>query len=122
MKIIDLYQINCMPHIGTIPVINAGHSHFSYTITSILPQDRTGDKLISTKEIIIKQRQRYEKYRQENNIPLVDTLDIRNQKNPESYIYHITGMDLITSITDLQKIYQGGIRVFQPRREESNVR
>ena len=103
MKIIDLYQINCMPHIGTIPVINAGHSHFSYTITSILPQDRTGDKLISTKEIIIKQRQRYEKYRQENNIPLVDTLDIRNQKNPESYIYHITGMDLITSITDLDR-------------------
>lgn len=122
MKIIDLYQINCMPYTSTIPVINAGHSHFSYTITSILPYDRTGEKLLSTKEMIVKQRQRYEKYRKENNLPLLDNTEIRNQKNQESYIYHITGMDLITSIADLEKTYQGGIRIFQPRREESNAR
>lgn len=122
MKIIDLYQTGALPHTSHIPVINAGISHFSYTAMSIFPYDRQDEKLIIDTKNIVDQRKRYEQYRRQNYIPLINTTDIRAQKNPESYIYHMTGMDLITSMKNLKKIYKGGIRIFQPRREENNAR
>ncbi len=111
-----------LPHTSNIPAINAGMSHFSCTAMSILPYDRKEDSLQEDKKYIIQQRQRYEKYRKENNIPLLDTTDIREEKTNEKQIYHMTGMDPVSSLNDLKKIYKGWVRIFQPRREESNAR
>ncbi len=94
-------------HTSNIPAINAGMSHFSYTAMSILPYDRKEDSLQKDKKYIIQQRQRYEKYRKENNIPLLDTTDIREEKTNEKQIYHMTGMDPVSSLNDLKKIYKG---------------
>lgn len=122
MKIIDLYQMGALPQTSHIPVINAGMGHFSYTAMSMLPYDRREDALQEDKKNIIKQRQRYEKYRKENNIPLLDATSTREEKTDEKQIYHMTGMDAVASMSDLKKIYKGGVRIFQPRREESNAR
>lgn len=121
MKIIDLYQMAALPHTSHIPVINAGIAHFSYTAMSIFPYDRKDETLQEDTKNIVQQRQRYENYRKQNNIPLLDQINIREEKSDEKQIYHMTGMDAITSMSDLKKIYKGGVRIFQPRWEENNA-
>lgn len=113
--------MGALPHTSHIPVINAGIGHFSYTTMSMLSYDRKDNTLQEDKKNIIQQRQRYEKYRKENNIPLLDTASTREEKIDEKQIYHMTGMDAITSMSDLKKVYKGGVRIFQPRREEDNA-
>lgn len=122
MKVIDLYQIGALPKTSHIPVINAGIGHFSYTVMSILPYDRENETLVADTNNVVKQRQWYEKYRKTELIPLLDTTSNREARTPEKYIYHMTSTDLITSMKDLKKIYKGGVRIFQPRREENNTR
>lgn len=122
MKVIDLYQTAVLPQTSQIPVINAGTSHFSYTAMSLFPYDREGEALVNGPKKIVQQRQRYENYRKQKKIPLLDKISSRTDRADEKYIYHLTSMDSITSLKDLKHIYKGGIRIFQPRREENNAR
>lgn len=113
--------MSALPYTSHIPVINAGIAHFSHTAMSIFPYDRKEDTLQEDTKNIIQQRQRYENYRKQNNIPLLDTIHVREEKVDEKHIYHMTGLDTITSIDDLKKVHKGGVRIFQPRREENNA-